>query len=370
MVVLPNFPFKNQLTETPIDGHPLENARFDCVAVSFASAIQWYDGGYVSGDELKDAEYGETYANAGTALWRYVDDATDRARAVYQCNAVPYNNTNPTALVGRIHTWLNEGYPVIATIPSAWSNFGYSAAARVKPSFSTHVIVFYGEITGGLEAMNPWGGFRHTNTDADWAKLLCFAQVWAVTKETAVLDIAHSLGYFTQKVAGNDTAWICSRNKLEVHGSVLAYYRSFANSLLNGLTYLGLPKTLELFPVSGYNGCIQIFERGSIFFDLSRKFDSPPGIPATQACYLGHLDSGPAHDWLVSAIEDQLKTVQAQLTTAQANDAKDKATINDLTGQVATLNQTILELKANPPAPTFAQAIKMISDQLTLDGKL
>lgn len=369
LAVLPNFPFGDQRTEKTADGRPPENADFDCVPESFAKAIQYYDGGYVSGDELKDAEYGETYKNSGTALARYVDNATDLARAKYHVTAVPFNDTNTIDLVGRVHTWLRQGYPVIATIPSQWSN-SYSMTALAKPGFSTHVIVFYEEIDGGLGAMNPWGGFEHRGSDAYWQGRLCYGQVWAVVKENVVLDIAHSLGYYVQKTAGNDTAWIDTHGKLEVHGSILTFYRSFANSLLNGLTYLGLPKTLEIFPISGYNGCIQIFERGVIFYDPSRKFDGPPGVPSTQTCYLGHIDNGPAHDWLLAAVQAQLKTVQGQLAQAQADDKTDKATINTLTGQVNTLEQTIKDLQANPPAPTFAQAVKMITDQLHADGKL
>ena len=183
LAVLPNFPFKDQLTEKSADGYPPENARFDCVATSFAAAIQYYDGGYVSGDELKDAEYGETYANAGTALRRYIDDATDLARAKYHVNCVPYNNNNTVWLVGRIHTWLKQGYPVIATIPSQWGN-AYDMATLAQSPFSTHVIVFFSE-EGGLTAMNPWGGFRHTGSDAYWQARLCDGQIWAVVKESA-----------------------------------------------------------------------------------------------------------------------------------------------------------------------------------------
>src|SRR5690348_11587831 len=179
LAVLPSFPMVSQLESSPPDGHPPENARYDCVPASLAAAIMYYDGGVVSPDALKDAEYGETYANAGTSLKRYIDDASDLARAKYHVTCVPYNNTNTIYLRGKIHTWLQAGYPVIATIPSAW-NIGHPMDVLAHPPFSTHVIVFYGEIAGGLVADNPWGGFKHTGTDAYWQERLCEGQVWAV----------------------------------------------------------------------------------------------------------------------------------------------------------------------------------------------
>ena len=94
LAVLPNFPMVSQLDDHPTDNRPPENARYDCVPASLAAAIMYYDGGVVSPDALKDAEYGETYANAGTSLKRYIDDASDLARAKYHVTCVPYNNTN------------------------------------------------------------------------------------------------------------------------------------------------------------------------------------------------------------------------------------------------------------------------------------
>ena len=190
LAVLPNFPMVSQLAgaDVPPDGNPPENARYDCVPASLAAAIMYYRGGVVSPDALKDAEYGETYANAGTALRRYIDDATDLARAKYHVTAVPYNNTNTVWLAGRIHTWLRQGYPVIATIPSQWGT-AHDMATLAHPPFSTHVVCFYGEIAGGLEAMNPWQGFSHQGSDAYWQGRLCEGQIWAVVKEADVPSV-------------------------------------------------------------------------------------------------------------------------------------------------------------------------------------
>ena len=98
---------------------------------------------------------------------------------------MPYNNSNTVWLVGRIHTWLAQGYPVIATIPSQWGT-AHDMATLAHPPFSTHVVCFYGEIAGGLESMNPWHGVNHTGSDEYWQGRLCEGQIWAVVKEADV----------------------------------------------------------------------------------------------------------------------------------------------------------------------------------------
>ena len=224
LAVLPKFPMVNQLSETNPNGTPGENDRFDCVPCSFAAAIEYYTGQHVTGDELKDAEYGESYANSGTALRRYVDDATDLARAKYHVTAVPYSNSNTVWLVGRIHTWLRQGYPVIATIPSQWGT-AHDMATLAHPPFSTHVICFYGEIAGGLESMNPWGGFVHSGSDAYWQGRLCEGQIWAVLKEadvpTAVTGVP--TGWKDDATAGVLTAPNGQRVKAGFREYVLAH---------------------------------------------------------------------------------------------------------------------------------------------------
>lgn len=193
LAVLPGFPIKNQIGEKNPDGKPPENANYDCVPTSFAAAIQYYDGGYVSGDELKDAEYGDKYVGP-TALRAYIDQTSDLARAKYHVTAVPYDNASTVWLVGRVHTWLRQGYPVIATIPSQWGT-AHDMATLAHPSFSTHVICFYGEIDGGLEAANPWGAFSQQGSDAYWQGRLCEGQIWAVVREKDIVALQVPTGW-------------------------------------------------------------------------------------------------------------------------------------------------------------------------------
>lgn len=371
VAILPNFPMKNQLTEKTADGKPPENARFDCVAVSFASAIQFYDGGYISGDELKDAEYGDTYANAGTALWKYVDNATDLARSKYHCTAVPFNDSNTNNLVGRVHTWLRQGIPVIATIPSAWGT-AHPMNVLDQPNFSTHVICFYSE-EGGLTAMNPWGGFKQTEPDSWWEGRLCYGQVWAVVREGApstMLQIAQTLGFFTQD-STNDTKWLCPTKKLTVMGAILQFYRSLAGAGMGagGLSIFGLPVTEELAPDSTYAGRIQFFEKGVIACDPSFKWDKPAGYATTGGvgCYCPHIDTGWVHDNILGPLKTQLATAQSQLTAAQTQVTKDAAQITALNTQITTLGNQNTSLEAQLTAAQNAKPQLTPAQQADLD---
>ena len=74
---------------------------------------------------------------------------------------------------------------MIATIPSQWGT-AHDMATLAHPPFSTHVVCFYGEIAGGLEAMNPWRAMNHQGSDEYWQGRLCEGQIWAVVKEADV----------------------------------------------------------------------------------------------------------------------------------------------------------------------------------------
>lgn len=372
---------KDQLTEPSADGYPVNNAPYDCVPTSFAAAIQYYTGDFVTGQELKDAEYGATYANAGTALWRYVDQATDMARQRWGCSAVAFSASTGAELVSRIHTLLQVGFPVVATIPSGW-NTAYPQSELNNPTFPTHVIVFYSE-EGGLTAMNPWHGFKQTEPDLWWEERLCYGQVWQVVQENAMTIVLSDVSsYFTADptVTGQ---WDCKNGK-SVHGSILSYYRSYGGRALCGLSFLGLPLTNELAPDATYAGRVQVFERGAIVYDPQRKWDTPPGVPTTDACYTAHVDQGFVNKWLTAALQSQLTqlqgqlaAVQGQLTAAQSQEASDKTVIDALNTQVTNLNSQITTLQAQvsqleqtPPPPDAKTALALLTQVLTKDGEL
>lgn len=169
--------FVNQL-----DGSP--NANNDCVPASLASGAAAL-GVNVSAVQLLDAEYGASYTGP-TAPWRYADDASDTLRTLgLTLDAV---SGDEAALVARVHQEIAAGHPCMLAIPSQWGNFSIPVSVRRTQRWpdgtwlSTHFVCAYDEWAGGAGCMNPWGAFRHTNTDGGWASLLVLGTIWVLRK--------------------------------------------------------------------------------------------------------------------------------------------------------------------------------------------
>jgi hypothetical protein len=322
--VLANFQAKSQLSASDaVDGRFPENSRFDCVATSAAMAAQWLTGRHVTGDELKDAEYGESYAGAGTSLRRYVDDANDRLCAVYGVSAEIWLG-EPLALVQHTHQLIQQGFPVIATIPSAWATPHTDAVLDASP-FSTHVICFYGETSGysGLRAKNPWGGFDHIGDDTYWRARLCDRSVWRIYRVSgagsgvnSMLDLAQVSGFFAQDGDG----WKCKQNGITIWGAMLPYYRSLPGPAGQSgvLPFPGLPVRDKQ-----YIGDVafMVCERAVLVYDPNRSFDNPAG--AQGPCYLAHIDDprvqalmGVASNADAVALKSQNAQLQGQVSAA------------------------------------------------------
>lgn len=177
--------------------------------------------------------------------------------------------------------------------------------------------------------------------------------------------------------------WDCHNGKT-IHGAILSYYRSYGGRALCGMSFLGLPLTDELAPDATYQGRVQIFERGAIAYDPSRKWDSPTGTPSTDVCYMMHMDSGFVNRWLTNALQAQLKQAQAALaaaqtalTAAQNQEASDTTVIaalnkqvTDLNAQITTLQGQVTQLEQNPPPPDAKTALALLTQVLTKDGEL
>ena len=376
MSTLPNFPHKDQRSEKTKDGRGPENGNYDCVPVSFACAIQYYDGGYVTGDELKDAEYGEAYHSAGTSMARYVDNASDRARAIYHVTAVPLNG-DPWTLVRIIHQEVDAGRPVVATIPSTWGHtraqLGWNNPAA--PGGWTHVIVFFSTGRGTLTAMNPWGGFDHVGSDQYWADRLCFNQVWSVRKEGSATQqqgvaVATMLNMDTTFFVASGTGWKAKATGQVIDHGMLDFYR--AN---DGLFRLGLPLTGEM--GQPWGGTIQVFERGALAFDPHGKYDRPWG--QNGPIYFAHIDSGVVRDWLTADLQRQLaaanvagqqaakerdaaKAVAANAQSlidsankaaedAKASAAQAQADLKTVSSELESVKAQLAQLQAQPPVP-------------------
>src|SRR5581483_11727454 len=176
-----NFPMRNQLRDVPsADGHPPENANYDCVPESIVACIQYWTGNVVAADDLKDAAYGQGYVGGGSAL--VYDTKVVNGQQIDRRYGVEINyfEGDRAALIAEIKRNLNMGIPVLITMPSAW-NTRYAPKDNVDhPDFSTHVGVAYWYDANNLYVMNPWGGFAQKQSFDWWQARLCFRSVWPV----------------------------------------------------------------------------------------------------------------------------------------------------------------------------------------------
>ena len=119
----------------------------------------------------------------------------------------------------------------------------------------------------------------------------------------AITDVAQ---FFTD----NNGHWICKQTGKTILGDILNLYRTS-----DGLARLGLPLTDEVQYIQNDAARYQIFERGIVYYDPSRKTDSPPGTQGT--CYFGHINAGPAYNGLVQPLMKQIGDLTASQTILQ-----------------------------------------------------
>lgn len=269
MTTLLNFPHIDQLNSPTLDGRPDENREFNCVPSSICAGLRYLtaDNSFEP-DQLKDAAYGESLANSGTAASAYVDFCAQHGAKLY-----PINGT-PSELISAAHQHLALGHPVIFTEPDP-----YCTPYQRDTLGWTHVCVFYkDDPSGTLTAMDPFGQGGHdvTNSDAVWEGLLRYNQIWIMEKEDMTINITDPVvaPYFT---AVSDAQWHCKQTGFDVKLGMLNFYRSYGQNAYCGLTYLGLPKSNEI-PVQGHPGVVkQEFERAWLVYDPSHTIDNPPG---------------------------------------------------------------------------------------------
>lgn len=168
---LPGFPLVSQLHEPTADGHPDENARWNCVPASLSAGLMYLLKRPFDGDELKDAVYGQGYTGAQSAA-SYIAYCRSLGVAL-----LPYDNPSGWSLTRHLHSELLAGRPLLLTMGSQW---GIPPPDPLHPTGSTHVGIAAGWGPGWLRVMNPWGGFWHDGDDAYWAARLCFGQIWSM----------------------------------------------------------------------------------------------------------------------------------------------------------------------------------------------
>lgn len=136
------------------------------------------------------------------------------------------------------------------------------------------------------------------------------------------LEIGQVAGYFESRADGS---WQCKQTGFVLRQGMLEQYRNApALGSLAGLTALGLPLSNIIYQPEG--GCaVQVFERGILAWDPSRKLDNPPGVVGDY--YLVHIDNPRLNPLLAAA------TAGGRTPADQANALAMKALANALSQQ-------------------------------------
>ena len=140
---------------------------------------------------------------------------------------------------------------------------------------------------------------------------------------TTMIDLSNPT--VASHFSGTDnTMWKCT-NGFVIGHAILDFYRKFGGDGLCGLTYAGLPTSLEL-PIHGYPGVVQQeFERCTLQYDPNHVCDNPPG---SGPVYVVHTNQ----DLRTIALQDEITTLQ------QLPAAKNLLQINTLAAQIVKLS--------------------------------
>lgn len=327
MTTLTNFPLKNQLKTVLSDGTLDPNNQFDCVAESLAAGLQFLTGKPFEGGQLKEAVYGKSYQGTTDAV-KYIDYCSLQGVTLSYFNAADNH-----ALVNEAHKQLQAEHPVIFSEPDP-----YCQPYERDVLGWTHVLVWYGETAdGGLVAMDPFGGFSLAKSDADWAALLRYNQIWIMQKKEEGNEMPVTISLSDSRVSAYyqpaGAMWRCITRGvsygLVIGNAMLAYYQQEAEGTLRGLTSFGLPLSNEI--GIGQGRTMQFFERGVLVYDPSHSNDNPPGAGAV---YRAHLYTGVGQDPRVADLTKQLAALKnTPPVSLAADDAK-----------IAKLKSTLIEI--------------------------
>ena len=315
----------NQLSEPTMDGLPDENANDNCVPSSIAEGLHILTGGTYDGDELKDAVYGQGWTGFQSAA-RYV--AYCAAKGV---TLAPHNDTQ-AGLVATIHAQVDQGHPVVVTMPSQW---GTAPANPVAPSGTTHVGLAVGTGPGYIRVMNPWGGFWQDQPDDWWQARLCEGQVWPMMKAGS-------------SMSGVPSGWTDDGTTLKSPGGIPVVRGMRAFVLANAwdpsdvpvVAEQGVP-SVEIGNASLGAGVIQWFLKSG---QLTWVADFNGGN--VFRTYNGQEEH--ALRAALSGASSQVSSAQAQVSSLQGQVAQLQAQITQLQTQLAALQN------APAPAPVAA----------------
>lgn len=133
-------------------------------------------------------------------------------------------------------------------------------------------------------------------------------------------------------VDGGNGTWKCIKNGVILHDAILNFYASNG-----GPAVFGLPLENEIY-LSQYPGtAIVPCERVIIGYDPQRKIDHPP-VPATQQCYLLHIDTQPGSALITKTttqpstanITQAISTLSTIQTATKAIDTAVSIVLSDL----------------------------------------
>lgn len=348
MTVL-NVPYINQLTEGTLDGQPNENSRWNCVVDSTCMALEYETGKSYNGDAVKDLIYGQGY-QGGQAAIRYVEYCHQQGVKLYAYNSQGANlAARQWSLVREIHTLVDAGHPVMATIPSQW---GIPQADPEHPDGTTHVILFNETYAGGLAARNPWNLPRHAGDDQYWHDRLCYAQVWIFAKEGTISPVGVPTGWKDvngvitapngKTVMFGDAQFIRD-NPWEADNVPVDDTERYLSNLLAQDGRWG-PGSRRVF-----RKCFLVYPTNPTLSGLTPKkvyrVDAlGPEVTAAEA----QVDHLAAQNQALAA---QVATLTQQLAAMTADEGKDEASITNLTNQLA---------KAGPAAEEISQIEKIL----------
>jgi len=304
LVVLVDFPFKNQNSTVLQDGSKDANGAFDCVPTSIAAGMQYLTGQSFEGGILKEIVYGSAWSG-GQAANAYVQYCSHWNVHLYPVDG------SPTTLIDQAHAHLQAGHPLLFTIDDPYVNTSL-------PQYEgwTHVIVLYGENPGYLSAMDPFIAKTVTKTDAAWQRDMRENEIWIlerIDKPVAIsLDTPGVSNYYEPATNG---MWHCKvkGHDFIVGGGILTFYRTLGTSGLCGLTHLGLPTSNEYsLKVPGHPEIVaQDFERKiRVTYDPAHILDYPPGAGPV---YLSHEEVIP-----IGVSVEQYNSLAGQLDTAKS----------------------------------------------------
>ncbi len=175
MAVLSNYPNVSQLSAKV-------NPLFDCVPSAIVDGLEYLTGQHIDIDAMVTACYGPNWHGA-TSASRYVEFCAQHGVRLY-----PIDGDN-AALVADLHQQIQAGHPCLLTEPDVY--------APAHPDWS-HVLSVYGETPGTLTARDPFSTHDVEHSDAEWAGILEYREIWVMEALIVELSIDMAAHLFRQ----------------------------------------------------------------------------------------------------------------------------------------------------------------------------